>query len=87
LEEVPLPGTKLYFDFLVPSANLAVEVQGEQHYKFNSFFHKHKAGLLASKSRDRQKREWCELNGITLLEFPYNESDEQWKLRITEAFQ
>lgn len=89
LEEVTLPGSRkngaiLYSDFLLPSKSVMVEVQGEQHYKFSSFYHKDKAGFLKSKLRDKDKREWCELNDIQLVELPYNETDDDWRQRIEQ---
>src|SRR5260221_13972582 len=52
LEEVPLPGTRLFADFLIPSEGLIVEIQGEQHYKFNSFHYDNKMEFLKAKARD-----------------------------------
>jgi len=34
------------------------------------------------KKRDREKIEWCELNGIEYIELPYSEDLEQWRKRI-----
>ncbi len=87
LEEVTLPGSRkngsvLYCDFLLPSKHFMIEVQGEQHYKFNEFFHKDKWAFLKAKKRDDDKREWCELNSLQLIELPYNESDDDWRQRI-----
>lgn len=87
LEEVTLPGSKkngsiLYSDFLIPSQNIMIEVHGEQHYKFIAHFHHTIAGFRQSKLRDNDKREWCELNEILLIELPFNEDDKQWRKRI-----
>jgi hypothetical protein len=84
LEEVTLPiyndrVNVLYADFLVPSRKIIIEVHGEQHYIFNPFFHKNKIEFAKAKVRDSIKKEWCELNSITLLELPYNESEQQWR--------
>lgn len=85
-EEVPLPGTgKLTLDFLVLSYRLAVEVHGEQHYKYVPHFHKSKLAFLQAKQRDANKRRWCELNNLRLVELPYNEDDDEWRKRITSA--
>jgi hypothetical protein len=37
-----------------------------------------------SRKRDKDKREWCELNEITLVELPYDE-EEKWKSLIASA--
>lgn len=88
LEEVPIlgfSGRPLYLDFFLPLRKLAVEVQGEQHYSFNIHMHGSRVGFMQSKVRDRKKSEWCELNGFTLIELPWSESDGQWTERIKNA--
>ena len=83
LEEVHLPGSGgLYADFWLPLRNKIIEVHGEQHYKFIPFFHGTQINFLSSRANDNNKIEWCSVNGITLVELPFNESDEQWKSRI-----
>jgi hypothetical protein len=89
-EEVTLPGSKrasrkssLYADFFIPEVMLIVEVHGEQHYAFSSFFHKSKYDFFKSKKRDKDKIAWCELNNIDIVILPYNER-EKWKQMISE---
>jgi len=89
LEEVSLPGTRtsagggtLRADFFIPNRNLLVEVHGEQHHKFNSFFYKNKLSFYRAKARDSRKKEWCELNDITLIEFNYDEDIDDWRRKI-----
>ena len=89
LEEVKLPGSTelhrksvLYLDFYIPSIKLAIEVHGEQHYEFCSFFHKNKADFLKSKARDEDKIEWCSINGINIVILNYKESDDEWRQHI-----
>jgi len=84
LEEIFLPGGegKLYLDFFLPSRKLAVEVQGLQHGEFNSFFHQHRPGFVASLGRDGRKKRWCELNKLWLAELPEDESDDDWSARL-----
>lgn len=83
-EEVSLPGSGLYLDIFLPSASLAIEVHGRQHYEFVPFFHKCKADFLIARKRDRQKQEWCDINGIALAILPYDEED-KWKILISSA--
>lgn len=87
-EEVTLPGTKrqgrkslLYADFFLPRQMLVVEVHGEQHYKYNSRFHKSLLHFYECQRRDKDKREWCVLNNLKIIELPYNE-EKQWKSLI-----
>lgn len=84
-EETKLCGTKndLYIDMFIPSLGIAVEVNGEQHYKFNPYFHQNIAGYSRAMSRDQEKKLWCEINGITLIELAYNETEEQWQNKLS----
>ena len=72
----------LPFDFYIPSHNLLIEYDGEQHFKpiyFGSYNGKTKedvniiaqSNLEATKRRDMIKTEYCNKNGITLLRIPY----------------
>lgn len=85
LEEVdfsPVKGKTLYFDFYIPLVKLAVEVQGEQHFKHVPFFHKNKMDFYLALKNDREKREWCGLNNITLVEFAFNEDETIWQKKL-----
>lgn len=82
LEEVPIPGSKLRFDFLVPGLDVAVEVQGRQHYHRVQHFHKTALGAAKANGRDEQKRRFCSLNELRLVELPYNEDDDAWRARL-----
>lgn len=85
LEEVPICVRRretLYLDFYLPLKKLCVEVHGEQHYKFVGHYHPTKLAFFKGQKRDREKVEWCELNGIRCVELPHYETVEQWKGRI-----
>ena len=85
LEEVgiePIKYKHLSLDFNIPLRKLAIEVQGQQHFNFNPFFHKSRADFINSKKNDRMKREWCEINNIALVALIYNEQD-NWKNQLT----
>jgi hypothetical protein len=87
LEEVPIPIRKsetLYLDFYLPLKKLCIEVHGEQHYKFIPFYHNNIMGFLKAQKNDREKKEWCSYNNISVVELPYNESMEQWQDRIKD---
>lgn len=87
VEEFTIPGSKLYLDFFIPKQMLCLEVQGTQHYAFNAFYHRDKAGFVSSQNRDKSKVEWCELNNFDLVELPDTESDDEWKIRIVNRGQ
>ena len=55
LEEVPVKISQpltLYLDFYLPLTQTAIEVHGQQHYKFNSLFHKRKWDFIIQKKND-----------------------------------
>lgn len=85
-EEVALPGSsakkQLFADFYIHSIKLMIEVNGEQHYSKNSFFHKNHADFIKGKLRDKDKQNWCEINNISLVVLPYMENDDEWRKRI-----
>lgn len=63
----PLP-----FDFYLPKRNLCIEVQGEQHYNEIPIW-KSRGGLKSTQLRDTIKREYCNENGIVLIEISYKD--------------
>lgn len=78
LEEVSVPikyGKTLYIDFYIPLRKLAIEIHGEQHYKYNTMFHKSSADFLNQRINDRDKQAWCELNSIQYIVLPFNTID------------
>lgn len=87
LEEVPINVHKsetLYLDFYLPLKKMCVETHGEQHYKFVAHYHTNALGFIRHKKRDREKREWCEINNITFVELPFDESDAEWLNKIEQ---
>lgn len=85
LEEVAIPLRKaetLYLDFYMPLTRVCVEAHGEQHYKFIAHYHNNPLGFVRHKKRDKEKAEWCKINGIRLIELPFDENDEEWIKRI-----
>ena len=69
-------GRPLRFDFAVFDDNgdldFLIEYQGIQHYEAKSKFGGAK-GLYQQKYNDNQKRRFCQLHGIKLIEIPYTE--------------
>ena len=56
---------KLKIDFYLPDHNIAIECQGEQHFK--DFVFGEKPLLDKNIKRDIMKKERCEANNITML--------------------
>ena len=69
-------GRPLRFDFVVfddeGNIDFIIEYQGRQHYEASSKFGG-KKGLYQQQYNDNQKRRFCALHGIKLLEIPYTE--------------
>ncbi len=68
LEEYTIPSSRLMVDFINLSKKIAVEVHGRQHDDFVEHFHVNRSGFLNSWRRDKEKREWVEMAGLTFIE-------------------
>lgn len=69
-------GRPLRFDFVVfddeGNIDFIIEYQGRQHYEASSKFGG-KRGLYQQQYNDNQKRRFCALHGLKLIEIPYTE--------------
>ena len=63
----------LPFDFYIPSSNILIEYDGEQHYKPIEHFGGIKA-FNKLKYRDNIKTKYCENNNIKLIRIKYNQN-------------
>ena len=70
-----------HLDFFIPKLNIAIECQGIQHYKKDSFYAK-KNGFDKIKKLDENKKQLCKINNIKLIYIPYNLSNEQISKKI-----
>jgi hypothetical protein len=68
-------GKNLELDLYNDELKLAIEYNGEQHYKFFPKIHKNYEHFQTQKYRDEMKKMLCQTNGITLIEVPYTEKD------------
>lgn len=67
-EEMPVLGTRMTLDFYNANKKLAVEVDGNQHYQYNKFFHSNsRQNFLSQLQRDEKKEYFCEINQIRLV--------------------
>ncbi len=67
-EEFPVMGSRMTIDFYNANRNIAIEVDGMQHYKYNKFFHSNnRVKFLEQLKRDEQKETFCENNSIKLI--------------------
>lgn len=67
----------LELDCFEPSLNLALEYQGQQHYKYIPYFHRNKEAFRNQQYRDELKRRICRDNRINLIEVPHTIKIEQ----------
>lgn len=71
-------GRLLRFDFAVfdddGNIDFLIEYQGRQHYEASTKFGG-KKGLFQQQHNDNQKRRFCALHDITLIEIPYTEEN------------
>ena len=67
-EEFPVAGTRMTLDLYNATQKIAIEVDGNQHYKFNRFFHSDsRQKFLRQLQRDEKKEYFCEINKIKLI--------------------
>ena len=59
-------------DIFIPHLQTAFEYQGKQHYEAVSFYDGEE-GLAKQRFLDEQKRQLCQENGISLIEWKYDE--------------
>lgn len=64
---------KQSLDIFIPSKNVAIEYQGEQHYMPIGIYGG-KRGLRKQKSLDKDKLKLCKKNGIKILYFTFEQS-------------
>lgn len=67
-EEMRVAGTRLSLDFYNANKKIAIEVQGQQHFKYTPFFHSTRGGYLKQIKRDVNKIDFCALNEIQFVE-------------------
>ena len=66
-------GALLEFDIYIPSKNLLIEYNGQQHYQFIACFHKNKTRFVEQQRRDRKKQKLAKKNNYKLIIFKYDE--------------
>ncbi len=85
-EELPVLGTRMTLDFYNANKKLAIEVDGNQHYKFNKFFHSNsRQNFLSQLQRDEKKEYFCEINQIRLVRILEKDTLDQDLLKRLEV--
>ena len=62
----PVTGRNLELDFFCQELGLAVEFNGEQHYRPKAMFHGAPSDLHRQRQRDQLKALLCEMRGVRL---------------------
>ena len=70
-----ITGRNLELDMHNEELKLAIEFNGEHHYKYTPYFHKNKEAYYCGRYRDYMKRIMCEKEGITLISVSYEEEN------------
>lgn len=79
-----ISGQNLELDCFNQDLKLAVEYNGEQHYKFIPFFHETKDAFYNIRYRDEMKKRLCDENGVTLIVVPFTIHHEDIEDYITK---
>lgn len=74
LWEQPIVAINSRFDIFVKELGIAIEVDGIQHDKVNSFFHQDPFAFKRAFKRDENKNDFCEINGIKMIRLSYDEA-------------
>ena len=69
-----ISGSNLELDCFNDHLKIAVEYNGEQHYKYTPYFHSSKEAFYNLKYKDDIKKRLCRENGIHLIVVPYTVS-------------
>ena len=64
-------GCNLELDIYNEELKLAFEYNGEQHYKFNKYFHESEDAFEKQQERDKLKGQLCKQHNVTLIVVPY----------------
>ncbi len=84
-EELPVLGTRMTLDFYNANKKLAIEVDGNQHYKYNKFFHSNsRQNFLSQLQRDEKKEYFCEINQIKLVRILEKDTIDEELLRTLD---
>ncbi|KKM68898.1 hypothetical protein LCGC14_1456220 [marine sediment metagenome] len=61
-------GNRLELDFYLEDLDIAIEVQGSQHYIYTPHFHDSYKDFKRQQKRDIEKKTLCKAYGVTLIE-------------------
>ena len=87
LEEYKIPNMKnnYKYDIFIPSYNIYVEVNGQQHYRYSTLWHKTKKVFEDYKYRDKIKKQHAKRNG-TFVDIDIRKYDFENAISYIESF-
>lgn len=71
----------LYLDIFLPTYGIVIEVNGKQHFERCSHFQSDQQ-FYNQRRNDIMKADWAELNNLRLVNFNYDESDDEWRQKL-----
>lgn len=77
-------GRNLEIDLFNKELNLAIEIQGVQHYKFSPKFHLTEQHFREQQQRDQIKAHKCRQYGIQLIEIPYHVKERDVRMYLQQ---
>lgn len=75
----------LPFDIYIPSVNTLIEIQGHQHYEFNTLFHKDESDFIYRQELDRLKKQWATSKGYRFIEIDIRSNNEETVIELLET--
>lgn len=87
VEEFMIPGSKLRLDLFNFTKKIAIEVSPDgYHLGYNNWLHKSRINYADKVKKDEEKRNWCEINKIELIELHDEDIDILSKENILEKY-
>ena len=83
---IGLGGNKLRFDFYLEKYNIAIEYQGEQHYKLIPKFTPTQKDFEKLQEHDKIKKDYCKEKDIYLIEILYTEKGNDIRYHLLKEF-
>lgn len=72
IHEYPIGDLNQRIDIFIPKLGIAIEVNGEQHYKYNSFFYKDELAWNNAMRLDNDKHKYLEEHGVKVVYIPFD---------------
>ena len=71
-------------DFYLPKHNIAIECQGEQHFRAVKYFGGEKR-LKDAQKCDKLKKSLCEQHGISIHYINYNDTENDIQMKLNNS--